>query len=64
MDNIELDRDKIYEEFNNQFPLEKLRKLTLEEYTNTERNNSFCYWVEKKTEILGSTWGSSKNESF
>lgn len=59
MDNIELDRDKIYEEFNNKFPLEKLRKLTLEEYTNTERSNSFCYWVEKKTEILGSIWGGS-----
>ncbi len=58
-DVIEREKDKIYEEFNNEFPLEKLRKLTLEEYTNTERTNSFCYWVEKKTETLGSIWGGS-----
>ena len=59
IDNIEVEKDKIYKEFNNKFPLEKLRKLTLEEYTNTERSNSFCYWVEKKTEKLGSIWGGS-----
>jgi len=56
---IEREKDKIYEEFNNEFPLEKVRNLTLEEYTNTERSNSFCYWVEKKTEKLGSIWGGS-----
>ena len=59
IDTIEVEKDKIYKEFNNKFPLEKLRKLTLEEYTNTERSNSFCYWVEKKTEKLGSIWGGS-----
>lgn len=58
-DTIEREKDKIYEEFNNEFPLEKVRNLTLEEYTNTERSNSFCYWVEKKTEKLGSIWGGS-----
>lgn len=47
-DVIEREKDKIYEEFNNEFPLERVRNLTLEEYTNTERSNSFCYWVEKK----------------
>lgn len=58
-DVIEREKDKIYEEFNNEFPLERVRNLTLEEYTNTERSNSFCYWVEKKTETLGSIWGGS-----
>ncbi|UTC64670.1 AAA family ATPase [Treponema sp. OMZ 788] len=58
-DAIEREKDKIYEEFNNEFPLERVRNLTLEEYTNTERSNSFCYWVEKKTEKLGSIWGGS-----
>ncbi|WP_253722466.1 McrB family protein [Treponema sp. OMZ 787] len=59
IDAIEREKDKIYEEFNNEFPLERVRNLTLEEYTNTERSNSFCYWVEKKTEKLGSIWGGS-----
>ncbi|UTC49260.1 hypothetical protein [Treponema vincentii] len=31
----------------------------MEEYTNTARSNSFCYWVEAKTEKLGSIWGGS-----
>jgi len=59
INNNELEKDKIYAEFNNEFPLEKLRNLTLEEYTNTARSNSFCYWVETKTEKLGSIWGGS-----
>lgn len=58
-DAIEREKDKIYEEFKNEFPLERVRNLTLEEYTNTDRTNSFCYWVEKKTEKLGSIWGGS-----
>ena len=52
-DVIEREKDKIYEEFNNEFPLERVRNLTLEEYTNTESCISFCYGVEKKTENLG-----------
>lgn len=59
IDAIEREKDEIYEEFNNEFPLETVRDLTLEEYTNTERSNSFCYWVEKKTEKLGSIWRGS-----
>lgn len=49
---------KINEEFLQVFPIEKLRKLKIEEYTNTEKT-SFCYWLESKTEELGSIWGGS-----
>ena len=59
INNNELEKDTIYAEFNKEFPIEKLRNLTLEEYTNTARSNSFCYWVEAKTEKLGSIWGGS-----
>ena len=31
--------------------------MTLEEYSNLNRDNSFCYWLEAKTEDLGSIWG-------
>ena len=51
--------EKLYKEFQERFPLEKLRELTLEEYTNLDRDNSFCYWLETKTESLGSIWGGS-----
>lgn len=53
------DAEKLYKEFQEHFPLKKLKKLTLEEYTNLDRNNSFCYWLETKTESLGSIWGGS-----
>lgn len=33
--------------------------MTLSEYTNLNRDNSFCYWLESKTYDLGSIWGGS-----
>jgi 5-methylcytosine-specific restriction endonuclease McrBC GTP-binding regulatory subunit McrB len=46
-------------EFLEAWPLEKLKEMTLEEYTNLNRDNSFCYWLEKRTEKTGSIWGGS-----
>lgn len=50
---------KLYNEFQSKFPLEKIKNLKLEEYTNLNREDSFCYWLETKTESLGSIWGGS-----
>lgn len=55
----DIDRHKLYHEFQEAFPLEKLSELTLERYTNLYRSDSFCYWLESKTEYLGSIWGGS-----
>lgn len=33
--------------------------MLLEEYTNLNREDSFCYWLEQKTYKLGSIWGGS-----
>ena len=41
------------------FPLESLATMPLETYTNLERSNSFCYWLESVTCDLGSIWGGS-----
>ena len=49
---------KLYEEFQQNFPLEKLKTMTLEEYNNTNKD-SFCYWVETKTGKLGSIRGAT-----
>lgn len=49
---------QLREEFLGQWPLEKIKNLTLEEYTNLDKT-SFCYWVEAKTNLLGSVWGGS-----
>lgn len=57
MDSI--DRHKLSQDFQKEFSIEKLRNLTLEEYTNLNKDNSFCYWIESKTDPLGSFWGGS-----
>lgn len=51
------DREQLYNDFQKAFPLEKLKDMTLEQYTNLNREDSFCYWLESKTSELGSIWG-------
>lgn len=50
---------ELYDSFLNEFPLEKLQTMTLEQYTNLDKTNSFCYWLEVLTSDLGSIWGGS-----
>lgn len=57
MTNIE--RDKLYDSFIAKFPLEKLNSMTLEQYTDLKRKDSFCYWVETVTRSIGSIAGGS-----
>lgn len=53
------ERQKIWDEFLEAWPLEKLSEMSLDEYTSTNSGDSFCYWLEKKTEGIGSIWGGS-----
>ncbi|APY10276.1 hypothetical protein BWZ22_03060 [Seonamhaeicola sp. S2-3] len=50
---------KLKEEFLKTWPIEKLKVMTLEQYTDTKRENSFCYWLEHITRDLGSISGGS-----
>ncbi len=50
---------QLNQEFLNAFPLDNLNNMTLEQYTNLKRDDSFCYWIENKTRILGSIKGGS-----
>ena len=54
-----MDRRELYQNFLSEFPLEGLANLPLERYTNLNREDSFCYWLESKSEDLGSIWGST-----
>lgn len=53
------DRRKLYQEFQEAFPIGKLDEMNIDQYTNLEKNDSFCYWLEAKTSDLGSIWGGS-----
>jgi 5-methylcytosine-specific restriction enzyme B len=46
-------------DFLKEWPLDKVKSMKLEEYTNSDRDTSFIYWLEKKTENAGSIWGGS-----
>ena len=54
-----VDRRALYQEFLKAFPIEYLRAMPLEKYTNLNKEDSFCYWLESKTYHLGSFWGGS-----
>ena len=53
------DRRTLLKDFLTAFPLETLKDMPLEKYTNLNRSDSFCYWVESRTYDLGSIWGGS-----
>lgn len=54
-----MSREELYEAFQKEFPLESLKDMPLEKYTNLNRDDSFCYWVEIRTKPLGSVKGGS-----
>lgn len=52
-------RQKLLKDFLHTFPLDSLLGMTLEQYTNLNKDDSFCYWLESRTYELGSIWGGS-----
>ena len=53
------ERFSLWEQFLQRWPVDKLMSLTLKEYNSLGSKESFCYWLESRTEILGSIWGGS-----
>ena len=49
---------QLWDEFLSTWPVERVREMTIEEYTNPNRDDAFIYWIEKRLESLGSIWGS------
>ena len=52
-------RNELYDRFLEKFPLESLKDMPLEVYTNLNKQDSFCYWLESELQELGSMWGGS-----
>ena len=51
--------EQIWDDFLQRWPLDSLKHMTLEEYTASGTNDSFIYWLEKRTESLCSIWDGS-----
>lgn len=59
---ITLNGRKLFEEFQKTWTLEKVKNMTLEEYTSVKgdgERDDFTYWIENQLDILGSVWGGS-----
>lgn len=52
-------REALWSSFLERWPLEKLSEMSLDQYTQAGTQDSFTYWLESKTELLGSVLGGS-----
>ncbi|BAO29671.1 McrB family protein [Sulfuritalea hydrogenivorans] len=50
---------RLWDEFREKWPVSRLAKMELHEYTSAGSKESFTYWIEKRLEDLGSIWGGS-----
>ena len=53
------ERFDLWMQFLQRWPIDKLKKMTLTEYNAIGNRDSFCSWLENRTEPLGSIWGGS-----
>ena len=52
-------KEQLWTEFLERWPLAALETMALEQYTATGTDDSFVYWLESRTDQLGSIWGGS-----
>ena len=55
----DINLNALWDSFLDEWPVDRVRSMTPEEYTNLNRSDAFVYWLEKTTERLGSIWGGS-----
>lgn len=56
---INSDDNGLWHEFLRKWPIERLRTMTLPEYSTSGDKDTFVYWMESRLDRLGSIWGGS-----
>ena len=51
---------EVWHAFQERWPVQALSGLTLEQFNAAGSRDSFCYWLESKTQDIGSIWGGSE----
>jgi 5-methylcytosine-specific restriction protein B len=51
--------EEIWDAFLREWSLERLRRMTLQEYTAAGEDHTFTAWIERRLDQLGSIWGGS-----
>lgn len=54
-----MDKHELLKDFLDTWPIERLKTMSLDEYTNLNKEDSFCYWLEQRTNELGGITGGS-----
>jgi 5-methylcytosine-specific restriction protein B len=49
----------LWDEFCQQWPIVRLRRMTLAEYNQAGSQDTLCYWLESRLDNMGSIWGGS-----
>lgn len=50
---------EMWRAFQERWPIQTLSELTLEQFNAAGSKDTFCYWLESKTQDIGSIWGGS-----
>lgn len=50
---------EIWDAFLKEWPLERLQRMTLQEYTAAGQDRTFTAWIESRLDKMGSIWGGS-----
>ena len=50
---------ELWDQFLTTWPRERLRTMTLDEYSQAGSKDSFTYWIESRLDKMGSIWGGS-----
>lgn len=61
------DERKLFEEFQKAWTLEKVKNMTLKEYTSVKgdgERDDFTYWIENQLDILGTVYGEAVHLSL
>ena len=53
------EKQHTHQEFLKTWPLERVERMTLDEYTSAGNTDTFTYWIESRLDKLGSIWGGS-----
>ena len=53
------ERNTLWSDFLTAWPPGRVRQMTLEDYTNPDRDDAFIYWIEARLEKLGNIKGGS-----
>lgn len=48
---------EIISQFQQTWAIDRVQKMELHEYTNLNKSDSFCYWLEARSVGAGSIWG-------